>query len=310
MVFKNLLDTVGNTPMVRINRLNPNKKVNLYAKLEGANPTGSLKDRITKYMIEAAEREGKLTPDKIILEPTSGNTGISLAMIAKIKGYRLKVVMPENVSKERRLFLEAFGAQFVLTDGEKGTNGAIEVAQKMAKEDESYFMPDQYSNPNNPRAHYETTAEEILKDVPKVDVFVAGLGTGGTLMGVGKRLREVNPEVKIIAVQPYPQSGLQGLRNISEGFIPPILDMSKLDGNTIVRDEEAFRIVKALADEEGIFAGISSGAAMAVAIKIARELGEGTVVTLLADGGWKYLSENVWTEAPEVVSKRFTGPLW
>src|SRR3990172_4018817 len=201
MVFKNLLDTVGNTPMVRINRLNPNKKVNLYAKLEGANPTGSLKDRITKYMIEAAEREGKLTPDKIILEPTSGNTGISLAMIAKIKGYRLKVVMPENVSKERRLFLEAFGAQFVLTDGEKGTNGAIEVAQEMAKEDESYFIPDQYSNPNNPRAHYETTAEEILKDSPKVDVFVA-------------------------------------------------------------------------------------------------------------DGGWKYLSENVWTEAPEVVSKRFTGPLW
>ncbi|MFQ5574356.1 MAG: PLP-dependent cysteine synthase family protein [Terriglobia bacterium] len=310
MLFENLIDTIGNTPMVKLTRLNRSKKVNLYAKLEGNNPTGSLKDRIVKYMVEAAEEEGRLKAGSTLLEPTSGNTGISLAMVSRIKGYKLKVVMPENVSKERRQFLEAFGAEFVLTDGEKGTNGAIEEAQRIAAERDDYVMLDQYANKNNPRAHYETTAREILNDVPQVDVFVSGLGTGGTLMGVGKRLREANPGVKIIAVQPYPQSGLQGLRNLSEGFVPPILDMKKLDGNTIVRDEEAFTMVKGLADEEGIFAGISAGAVVAVGMKVVGEMDEGNVVVVLADGGWKYLSEDIWTEAPEVVSRRFTGPLW
>lgn len=310
MPFKNILDTVGNTPLVEIKRLNTHSKVKLYAKLEGFNPSGSLKDRIVKYMIEDAEKKGVLTKDRILLEPTSGNTGISLAMFCRIKGYRLVAVMPENVSKERMEIIQGFGAEIVLTDGDKGTNGAIEVARRMVKEDERYLMLDQYSNPANVQAHYETTAEEILKELNQVDVFVAGLGTGGTLMGVGKRLKEVNPETKIVAVQPYPKGGLAGLRNIWEGFIPPILDINKLDVSEVVSEVESFKMLRLLAKEEGIFAGISSGAVIQVALKLIDSLKEGVVVTVLADGGWKYLSERVLTEDLTVLSSRFPATLW
>lgn len=309
MLYKNYLSLIGNTPIVEIKRLNPNPKVKIYAKLESYNPSGSLKDRIALYMIEKAEKEGRLKPGMTILEATSGNTGISLAMIAKYKGYKLKAVMPDNVSLERRQLLEVYGAELVLSDGELGTNGAIKLAQEIGKSGD-YFMPDQYSNQANPQAHYETTAVEILKELPKVDVFVAGLGTGGTLMGVGRRLKEVNPKVKIVAVQPYPHSGLQGLRNLSEGFVPPILDLSLLDMSEFVKDEEAFIALKELAEKEVILAGISSGAVIYKAIELAKQMSSGTVVTIFPDGAWKYLSEKIWTEDPRDVSKRFKGPLW
>lgn len=309
MLRCNLIGTIGNTPMVEIQHINPNKKVKLYAKLEWFNPTGSLKDRIAQYMIAKAEESGELTKDKVILEATSGNTGISLGMIARMKGYRLKVVMPENVSVERRELLAAFGAEVVLSDGSKGTNGAIQLAQEIGQ-DPKYFMPDQYSNPYNVLAHYETTGAEIIQDVPCVDVFIAGLGTGGTLMGVGRKLKERNPKVKIIAVQPYPKSGLQGLRNLAEGFIPPILDLSLIDGSEFVRDEDAFIALRELAEKEGLFAGISSGAVLYTALEIAKDMEGGVIVTVLADGGWKYLSEKIWTEDPKVLAAKYEGPLW
>lgn len=311
MLYHSLIDAIGNTPMVGIKRLNPNKDVKIYAKLEGFNPTGSVKDRIAKYMVEKAEEEGILTGDKVLLEPTSGNTGISLGMIAKIKGYRLVAVMPESMSVERREILKAYGVEIVLSPGDQGTNGAIRVAQEMLKENQEYIMLDQYSNPNNPGAHYETTAVEILQDVTEpIDYFVAGLGTGGTLMGAGRRLKEHNAGTQIIAVQPYPKSGLQGLRSLLEGYVPPILDLKKLDGNEFCKDEDAFRMVKELADKEGIFAGISSGAIMCHVIKIARKIKKGVIVTLLPDGGWKYVSEHLWTEDVKRISEKIQGPLW
>lgn len=297
--------------MIEIKNLNPNNNVKIYAKLEGFNPTGSVKDRIARYMVEKAEETGILTKDRILLEPTSGNTGISLGMIAKIKGYTLVAVMPESMSLERREILRAFGVDIVLSPGDQGTNGAIKVAQEMLKENQNYIMLDQYSNPNNPRAHYETTAVEILRDVPEpIDYFVAGLGTGGTLMGAGQRLKEHNPATKVIAVQPYPKSGLQGLRSLLEGYIPPILDLKKLDGNEFCKDEDAFRMVKELAVKEGIFAGISSGAIMYYVIKLAKKIQKGVIVTLLPDGGWKYVSERLWTEDVKVISEKIQGPLW
>ena len=303
MLYKTLIDTIGNTPMVEIKRLNPNKNVKIYAKLEGFNPTGSVKDRIARYMIERAEKEGILTKDKTLLEPTSGNTGISLGMIAKIKGYKLVAVMPESMSIERREILKAFGVEIVLSPGDQGTNGAIRVAEKMLEENKDYIMLDQYSNPNNPWAHYETTAVEILRDVEEpIDYFVAGLGTGGTLMGAGRRLKEHNPRTQIVAVQPYPKSGLQGLRSLLDGYVPPILDLNKLDSCEFARDEDAFRMVKELADKEGIFAGISSGAIMHHAIKIAVKMEKGVIVALLPDGGWKYVSERLWTEDVKVIN--------
>ena len=257
MLYKSLIDTIGNTPLVEISNLNPNKNVKIYAKLEGFNPTGSVKDRIAKYMIESAEKEGILSKDKVLLEPTSGNTGISLGMIARIKGYKLVAVMPESMSVERREILKAFGVEIALSPGDEGTNGAIRVAKKMVEENNNYIMLDQYSNPNNPDAHYYTTAVEILRDVQEpIDYFVAGLGTGGTLMGAGKRLKEHNPKTQIIAVQPYPKSGLQGLRSLLDGYVPPILDLEKLDSCEFAKDEDAFLMVKELADKEGIFAGI------------------------------------------------------
>lgn len=311
MLYKTLIDAIGNTPMVEIKRLNPNQDVKIYAKLEGFNPTGSVKDRIAKYMVEQAEKEGLLTKDKILLEPTSGNTGISLGMIAKIKGYRLVAVMPESMSIERREILKAYGVEIVLSPGDQGTNGAIRVAHEMLKQDKNYVMLDQYSNPKNPGAHYETTAVEILRDVPgPIDYFIAGLGTGGTLMGAGQRLKEYNQKTRIIAVQPYPRSGLQGLRSLLEGYTPPILDIKKLDGNEFCKDEDAFRMVKELADKEGIFAGISSGAIMCHVVKMAKKLKEGIIVTLLPDGGWKYVSEHLWTEDVKTISDKIQGPLW
>lgn len=312
MVLKDVTETIGKTPMVEISRLNPNPRVKMYAKLEGFNPTGSLKDRIAKWMIEGAERAGLLTRDKILLEPTSGNTGISLGMFSRLKGYRLTVVMPESVSVERREILRAFGAEIVLSEGKEGTNGAIRVAQRMVKEDDRYLMLDQYSNPNNPLAHYKTTAAEILRDLPreKIDVLVAGLGTGGTLMGVGKRLKERNPRLTVVAVQPYPKGGLQGLRNIMEGYIPPLLDLRRIDVNEVVKDEDAYTCVRALADQEGIFAGISSGAVIYQAVETAKKMRKGVIVTILPDGGWKYLSERLWTDDVTSIVRRYTGPLW
>ncbi len=300
--------------MIELRRLNPNPAVRVFAKLEGFNPTGSLKDRIVKYMIERAEASGELIQGKILLEPTSGNTGISLGMFAKIKGYQLRVVMPDNVSKERQELLHAFDVEVILSPGAEGTNGAIRMAQRILKEDDRHFMLDQYGNPNNVLAHYETTAVEILEDlkdtVDTIDLFIAGLGTGGTLMGAGRRLKEAFPSMQITAVQPYPKGGLQGLRSLMDGYVPPIFDMSRIDVNEVVKDEDAFRMVKKLAQVEGILAGISSGAVIHRAIKAAERMEQGVIVTVLPDGGWKYLSEQIWTDDASTVSERFTGPMW
>lgn len=280
---------------MRLEHMSPNKDVQIFAKLEGSNPTGSVKDRIAKYMIEKAEADGSLNKSKVILEPTSGNTGIALAFVARKKGYKIKVVMPRNVSVERVQLLEAYGAEIVFSDGAKGTNGAIVVAEEMAAGDDQYFMPYQYGNDANPLAHYETTGVEIIEDLPEVDVFVAGLGTGGTLMGVGRKLKEHNPRVKVIAVVPHPEDVIQGLRSLEEGFIPPILDLSLLDSRIMIESKEAFRFTKELMRQESIFAGISSGSVVCCATKLAEKMEKGNIVCLLADGGWKYLSTSLWT---------------
>jgi cysteine synthase B len=306
-----ILDAIGNTPLVELPRMTPKKGVRIFAKMEGNNPTGSLKDRIAKYMIEQAERSGALTRDKTIIEPTSGNTGISLAMIGRRKGYRVKVVIPENATPERRQLLEIFGAEMIYSDGTKGSNGAIELAQKLAAADPSLYMPYQYGNPANPLAHYETTAVEILNDLPDVDVLVAGLGTGGTLMGVGRRLKEVNPRTKVIAVEPHPGDLVQGLRSLDEGFIPPILDTGLLDGKIMVDSRCAFAATKDLTAKEGIFAGVSSGAVVHVAIRMAHRMEKGNIVVILCDGGWKYVSLGVWhKEFPELGENMYSHLWW
>ena len=252
------LDAIGNTPLVEVRGISPNAQVSIYAKLEGSNPTGSLKDRIAKYMIEQAEKDGTLSAGKIILEPTSGNTGISLAMIGRIKGYAVHVVMPENVSVERIQLLHAYGAEIHYSDGSLGTNGAIEVAQQLMEKEKNYVMLYQYGNPANPKAHYETTGKEIVQALPDVDVFIAGLGTGGTLMGVGKRLKEHNSRAKVIAVAPPQDDLIQGLRRLEDGFTPPIIDLDALDARIMIESQEAFRWTKELLHRAGIFAGISS----------------------------------------------------
>ncbi len=295
MLYSNLIDAIGNTPLVEMPRMSPKASVRLFAKLEGQNPSGSVKDRIAKYMIEDAERRGVLTKDRIVLEPTSGNTGISLAMICRIKGYRLKVVIPESVSAERTELLTAFGAEIVYSDGVRGTNGSIEVANQIAAEDPTYFMPYQYGNPMNPLAHYETTGPEILRDLPEIDVFVAGMGTGGTLTGTGRYLKEKKPSVKVVAAVPHPGDLVQGLRSLEEGFIPPVLDESILDGKIVVDSHTSFASAKELTQKEGIFAGISAGAVVKTAQRVAERLDAGNVVCLFADGGWKYLSTQLWT---------------
>ena len=306
-----VLDLIGNTPLVELNNMELKPGVRVYAKLEGQNPTGSLKDRIAKYMIERAEREGLLTPEKRILEPTSGNTGISLAFVAGLKGYKVTVVMPENVSHERSQLLWAFGAEIIYSDGTRGTNGSIEVAQEiMEKQGDEYVMLYQYGNEANPGAHYETTGAEIARDLPDVDMFVAGLGTGGTLMGTGRRLREHNPDVKIVAVAPEPGDYIQALRDLDEGFIPPILDISMLDSRIMVSSSDSFRMAKELLSREGIFAGISSGAVVFGAMKAAQRLEQGNIVCLLADGGWKYLSSQLWTTDYGDMDEDTTGKIW
>jgi len=309
MRANDILDAIGNTPLVGIPRLSSKPGVRLWAKLEGQNPTGSLKDRIAKRMVEEAERTGELTPDKVILEPTSGNTGIALAMVARRKGYRLTVVMPDNASEERVRLLELFGADIVFSPADKGTNGSIEVARAMAESDR-FFMPFQYGNEANPDAHYFGTGEEIVRDLPEVTHFVAGLGTGGTLMGVARRLREHNPAVQIVAADPELGELVYGLRSLDAGFIPPILDEGRIDRKFLVDSNDALDATRELTAQEGIFAGISSGAVIHVARRIAAELEEGEVVCLLADGGWKYLSTNAWAADEQQAKKEVSEALW
>jgi cysteine synthase len=296
-VAHNLLELVGNTPLVE---LKPVGDVQIYAKLEGENPTGSIKDRIAKSMIEAAEASGELEPGRELLEPTSGNTGISLALVAKLKGYPLTCVMPENATEERKRLLRLFGANIVFSPGAEGSNGAVRLALELAEREPKYFMPFQYANEANPRAHYKGTGAEIAAALDRVDVLVAGLGTGGTLMGTGERLRESFPDVVVAAAEPLPGDPVLGLRSLDEGYVPPILDVSKLDRKVLVSNEESVREVRRLLDEEGIFAGVSAGAVGHVARKLAAELDEGAVVVaVFADGGWKYLSADFW-EADDV----------
>ena len=286
-----ILDLIGNTPLVE---LQPLGDVRLYAKLEAQNPTGSIKDRVAKAMIEAAEASGELEPGRELLEPTSGNTGISLALVAKLKGYPLTCVMPENATEERKRLLRLFGAQIIFSPGGEGSNGAVRTALELAEREPKYFMPFQYANPANPRAHYEGTGAEIAAALDRVDVVVAGLGTGGTLMGVGDRLRETFPDVVVAAAEPLPGDPVMGLRSLDEGYVPPILDVSKLDRKVLVSNEDSVREVRRLLDEDGLFAGVSAGAVAHVARKLAGELEEGVVVAILADGGWKYLSAEFW----------------
>ena len=301
-----MLGVIGNTPLVGIHALSPNPAVRLYAKLEGQNPGGSSKDRIALTMVNLAEREGKLQPGDTILEPSSGNTGIGLALVAKLRGYRLRVVMPENVSVERRQLLEIFGADIVDSPGDEGSNGAIRLAEKLAADEPTQRLLFQYGNPANPLAHYEGTGPEIWRDCPDVDVFVAGLGTSGTLMGVGRFLKEQKPSVRVVAVEPPAGELVQGLRSLDEGFVPPIFDPAVLDRKLIVRPRESITWLRRLLNECGVFAGISSGAAVAGAVTAAGELDAGTVVVLLPDGGWKYLSSGAWTDPLDEVVDRAT----
>jgi cysteine synthase B len=303
-----LLDLVGSTPLVELRRLAPKEGVRLYAKLEGQNPTGSIKDRVAKAMIEAAEARGELEPGRELLEPTSGNTGISLALVAKLKGYRLTCVMPENATEERRRLLRLFDADIVLTPGDEGSNGAVRRALELAEREPRFYMPFQYANEANPRAHYEGTGAEIVEALDRVDALVAGLGTGGTLMGAGDRLRESFPDVVVAAAEPLPGDPVMGLRSLEEGYVPPVLDVSKLDRKLLVSNEESVHGLRALLDEEGIFAGVSSGAVVHVAQRLAAELDEGVVVTVLADAGWKYLSAPFWDA--EDVERSMERTVW
>jgi cysteine synthase B len=303
---ESVLGLIGDTPLVGIHALSPNPAVRIYAKLEGQNPGGSSKDRIALKMIEMAERDGKLAPGDTILEPSSGNTGIGLALVAKLRGYGLRVVMPENVSVERRQLLEIFGAEVVLSPGDEGSNGAIRLAEKLVAEDPALRFLFQYGNPANPLAHYEATGPEIWRDCPEVDVFVAGLGTSGTLMGVGRYLKERKPAVQVVAVEPPAGELVQGLRSLEDGFVPPIFDPEVLDRKLIVRPRESVVWLRRLLDDAGVFAGISSGAAVAGAAKLAEKMDAGTIVTLLPDGGWKYLSSGAWTDELDVVVDRAT----
>jgi cysteine synthase len=302
-----LLDLVGNTPLVELKRLAPSPSVRLYGKLEGQNPSGSIKDRIAKAMVESAEALGELEPGRELLEPTSGNTGISLAMVARIKGYGLTCVMPANATPERRRLLELMGAKIVESPADEGTNGAVQKALALA-EDARYFMPFQYANEANVRAHHDGTGAEIAAELEHVDVLVAGLGTGGTLMGAGARLREAFPDVTVAAAEPLPGDPVIGLRSLEDGYVPPILDVSRLDRKLLVTNAESVAGVRALLEREAIFAGVSSGAVVHVARRLAEERGEGVVVCVLADGGWKYLSAPFW--AAEDVESAMENSVW
>jgi cysteine synthase B len=297
--FANVLEAIGYTPLVELPRLSPTPGVRIYAKLEGRNPTGSVKDRVAKAMIDDAEARGLISPGQTILEPTSGNTGISLGMICRRKGYPLKVVMPDNVTEERTELLRMYGAEIVYSEGAKGSNGAVELALEMAEADASYYMPYQYGNEANPRAHYEGTAAEILDELDEVTAFVAGLGTGGTLMGCGRRLKEHDPETKIVAAEPMQGELVQGLRSLDDGFIPPIIDLSVLDRKIMVSNRDAIEWTQRLLREEGLFSGVSGGAIASVTARIAAELDGGNVVFLIPDDGWKYISSGVYTKPVE-----------
>jgi len=288
-----LLDLVGNTPLVELPRLSPKPEVKLYAKLEGQNPTGSIKDRVALKMVEAAQLE----PGQELLEPTSGNTGISLALVARLRGYRLTCVMPENVTEERRRLLRLYGAEIVESPGEEGSNGAVRMAQELVEREPRYRMLFQYANEANPLAHYEGTGAEIAAALERVDVLVAGLGTGGTLMGAGRRLRESFPDVTVAAAEPLPGDPVMGLRSLEDGYVPPVLDVSQLDRKLLVSNADAVAGLRALLNREGVFAGVSSGAVVHVARRLAAELDEGVVVAVLADAGWKYLSAPFWDAA-------------
>jgi len=289
-----LLDLIGSTPLVELSRLSPKPSVRMYAKLEGQNPTGSIKDRVAKAMLDAAEASGELEPGRPLLEPTSGNTGISLALVAKLRGYPLTCVMPANVTEERRRLLALYGAQIVDSPPEEGSNGAVRLALELAERDPSFFMPFQYANAANPQAHFDGTGAEIAAALEGVDILVAGLGTGGTLMGAGARLRESFPDLVVAAAEPLPGDEVMGLRSLADGYVPPILDVTKLDRKLLVTNVESVAGLRLLLEREGIFAGVSSGAVIHATLRLARELDEGTIVCVLADAGWKYLSADFW----------------
>jgi [CysO sulfur-carrier protein]-thiocarboxylate-dependent cysteine synthase len=310
--YGDLVQAIGNTPLVELKRLSPKPGVRIWAKLESRNPTGSVKDRVARAMIEDAEARGLIAPGQTILEPTSGNTGISLALICARKGYPLKVVMPANVTPERTQLLQMYGAQIVTSPGAEGSNGAVAMALDMAAADSSYFMPYQYGNPANPRAHYEGTAPEILEELDgDIAAFVAGLGTGGTLMGNGRRFKEeLGDRVKIVAAEPMQGEPVQGLRSLDAGFIPPILDLALLDRKIFVTNRDAILWTRRLLDEEGLFAGVSSGAIASIAVRIGAELDEGNVVFAVCDDGWKYLSSGIYTRPVDEIEGLETTVWW
>jgi len=309
--YRDIVQSIGNTPLIELPRLSPKPGVRIWAKFESRNPTGSVKDRVARALIEDGEEKGALVPGQTILEPTSGNTGISLAMICSRKGYRLKVVMPENVTPERTQLLRMYGAQIVYSEGSKGSNGAVEKALAMVAEEPSYYMPDQYSNQANPNAHYNGTALEILEELDEVSAFVAGLGTGGTLMGNGRRLKETfGDAVKIVAAEPMQGEPVQGLRSLEDGFIPPIIDLSLLDRKIFVTNRDAISWTRKLLDREAVFAGVSSGAIASIAVRIAGELEEGNVVFVVADDGWKYLSSGIYTRPVDEIENLDSTVWW
>ncbi|MGH2735607.1 MAG: PLP-dependent cysteine synthase family protein [Actinomycetota bacterium] len=310
--YKSILDTIGHTPLVEVPRLSPVDEVRIWVKLEGENPTGSVKDRIALALIEDGEASGRLTKEKTVLEPTSGNTGIALAMVCSVRGYDFTAVMPDNASAERVSLLRAYGADIVFSEGAKGTNGSVALAQQLAA-DERYYMPFQYGNPANVEAHYRGTGQEIIDDLPEIKAFVAGLGTGGTLTGVGRRLKEHDPSIKVIAAEPELGELVYGLRSLDDGYVPPIFDPDILDAKIKVRARESIVWTRALLEREGIFAGISAGAVIWVAQRTAERLateGGGDVVCLLPDGGWKYLSTEAWTQDIDTAEQQVEDVLW
>ncbi|HJT56908.1 MAG TPA: cysteine synthase family protein [Ktedonobacteraceae bacterium] len=294
MRYANILETIGNTPLVELKSFHTRSGVQIFAKLEGINPSGSIKDRIAKKMIEQAEAEHLLTPNSTILEPTSGNTGVALALVANMKGYPFTAVISDKGTQDKRRLLELYGATIVTSPGSAGSNGAIRLAQELIQQDKRYVMLYQYGNEANAAAHYTTTAAEIIQDMPGVNVFVAGLGTGGTLTGVARRLKMHNPGIRVVAAEPVQGNSIQGLRNLADGFVPPVLDQSVIDARLLVSSSDAWTRTLQLKAQEGIFAGPSSGAVLEVALRVAATMNRGKIVIILADGGWKYMSEDHW----------------
>ena len=301
MYFKNVIGAIGHTPLVEMAQMSPNKRVKILAKLEGQNLGGSasIKDRVAKYMLQKAEQNGELTQDKIIIEATSGNTGLGLAWLGHKLGYRVTIVMPNDTSREKQQLLKLYNAQLILTKAEQGTKGIVDKAKELVAQDKRYYMPDQFSNPANPLAHYETTGAEIIDDFPydRIDALITGIGTGGTIVGISRRLKEKYPNIRVIGVESPLGDNISGLRSADEDFVPPVLDLSFVTERTIVTSQEAAIATRQLLDKEGIFAGLSSGAVVHQAIKLASEMDEGNIVVVLADGGWKYLSMGFWTKA-------------